>query len=470
MLDFMSSLASSTQQKHGLKIIIVGCGAVGSALVEQLVKEGHDITLIDQNPESLHSITNIYDVMGIVGNGASYSVQIEAGIKDTDLLIAVTNSDELNLLCCTIAKQVADCNAIARVRTPDYNEETNYLREKLGLAMVLNPEFEAARETARVLYLPTALEVNSFAHGQAELIKFKLPEYNVLDGKPVYSLSRDYPSCKVLICAIEREGQVYIPSGDFVIHTGDTLSFVANRRNAKAFLDQIGFNTKQVKNSMIVGGGKAAFYLAQQLLNMGISVKIIERNMKRCEDLSVLLPNAIIINGDGTDTELLKEEGIEFTESFIPLTGVDTENVMLTLYAKQVSNAKVITKINRSTFKNVIAKLDLGSVVYPENITSEAIIKYVRAKKDSYNSNIQTLYHMFDSRVEAIEFLVEKDSPAINTPLMELSLKKNLLISFINRNGRIIIPSGQDFIQIGDTVMIVTTHTGFDDLEDILEK
>ncbi len=470
MLDFMSSLASGTQQKHGLKIIIVGCGAVGSALVEQLVKEGHDITLIDQNPEALHSITNIYDVMGVIGNGASYSVQIEAGIKDTDLLIAVTNSDELNLLCCTIAKQVADCNAIARVRTPDYNEETNYLREKLGLAMVMNPEFEAAKETARVLYLPTALEVNSFAHGQAELIKFKLPEYNVLDGKPVYSLSRDYPSCKVLICAIEREGQVYIPSGDFIIHTGDTLSFVANRRNAKAFLDQIGFNTKQVKNSMIVGGGKAAFYLAQQLLNMGISVKIIERNMKRCEDLSVLLPNAIIINGDGTDTELLKEEGIEFTESFIPLTGVDTENVMLTLYAKQVSNAKVITKINRSTFKNVIAKLDLGSVVYPENITSEAIIKYVRAKKDSYNSNIQTLYHMFDSRVEAIEFLVEKDSPAINTPLMELSLKKNLLISFINRNGRIIIPSGQDFIQIGDTVMIVTTNTGFDDLEDILEK
>lgn len=470
MLDFMSSLASGSQQKHGLKIIIVGCGSVGSALAEQLVREGHNLTLIDQNPEVLHSITNLYDVMGVIGNGASYSVQIEAGIKDTDLLIAVTNSDELNLLCCTIAKQVADCNAIARVRTPDYNEETNYLREKLGLAMVMNPEYEAAKETARVLYLPTALEVNSFAHGQAELIKFKVPEYNVLDGKPIYSLSRDYPTTKVLICAIEREGNVHIPSGDFVIHTGDILSFVSNRRNAKLFLDQIGFNTKQVKNTMIVGGGKAAYYLAQQLLNMGISVKIIERNIKRCEDLSVLLPNAIIINGDGTDTDLLKEEGIEYMESFVPLTGVDTENVMLTLYAKQVSNAKVITKINRSTFKNVINELDLGSVVYPEQITSEAIIKYVRAKEDSYNSNIQTLYHMFDSRVEAIEFLVEKDSPATNTPLMELTLKKNLLISFINRNGSIIIPSGQDCIQIGDTVMIVTTNTGFDDLEDILEK
>lgn len=470
MLDFMSSLTGSSPSKHGLKIIIVGCGSVGSALVEQLTKEGHDLTLIDQNPDALYSLTNNYDVMGVIGNGASYSVQIEAGIKDTDLLIAVTNSDELNLLCCTIAKQVANCNAIARVRTPDYNEETNYLREKLGLAMVMNPEYEAAKETARILYLPTALEVNSFAHGQAELIKFKVPEYNILNGKPIYSLSRDFPTCKILICAIERNGEVYIPSGDFIIHTGDIISFVSTRKNAKEFLDKIGFNTRQVKSTMIVGGGKAAFYLAQQLIHMGISVKIIEKNIKRCEELSILLPNAIIINGDGTDTDLLKEEGIEFTESFVPLTGIDTENVMLTLYAKQVSNAKVITKINRSTFKNVISRLDLGSVVYPEHITSEAIIKYVRAKKDSYNSNIQTLYHMFDSRVEAIEFLVEKESPATDKPLMELSLKKNLLISFINRNGQIIIPSGQDCIKIGDTVMIVTTHSGFDDLEDILDK
>jgi len=469
MLDFMTSFTVGSQSKHGLKIIIVGAGSVGSTLVEQLVKEGHNITLIDQNPESLHSITNLYDIMGIVGNGASYSVQLEAGIKDTDLLIAVTNSDELNLLCCTVAKQVANCNAIARVRTPDYNEESNYLREKLGLVMVMNPEFEAAKEAARVLYLPTALEVNSFAHGQAEIIKFKVPEYNVLEGKPIYSLSRDYPQCKILICAVERNGDVYIPSGDFVIHTGDVLSFVSTRQNAKLFLDQIGFNTKQVKNTIIIGGGKAAYYLAQQLLNMGIDVKIIERNMKRCEELSILLPNAIIINGDGSDTELLKEEGIEFAESFVPLTGTDTENIMLTLYAKQISNAKVITKINRSTFKNVIAKLDLGSVVYPEQITSEAIIKYVRAKKNSYNSNIQTLYHMFDSRIEAIEFLVEKESPATGIPLMELTLKKNLLISFINRNGKIIIPNGQDCIQIGDTVMIVTSHTGFKDLEDILE-
>jgi len=470
MLDFMSSLTSGERNKHGLKIIIVGCGNVGSTLVEQLAPEGHDITIIDTDATVVQSITNMYDIMGVVGNGANYSTQTEAGIESADLIIAVTNSDELNLLCCTIAKQSTNCAAVARVRTPDYNAETSYLRKSLGLTMILNPEYEAAREAARVLYLPTALEINSFAHGQAEMIKFKIPEYNVLDGKPIYSLSRELTNNHILICAIERDGEVYIPSGNFMLHTGDIISFVATKKNAIAFLGEIGFDTKQVKNTMIVGGGRASYYLAKQLITMGIDVKIIEQNKSRCEDLSNLLPEAIIINGDGTDSELLKEEGLEFAESFVPLTGKDTENVMLTLYAKQVSDAKVVTKINRSTFKNVIAKLDLGSVVYPEYITSEAIIKYVRAKKDSYNSNIESLYHLFDSRVEAIEFLVEKKSELINVPLMELSLKDNLLIAFINRNGKILIPRGQDTIQIGDTVMIVTTHTGFYDLEDILEK
>ena len=220
---------------------------------------------------------------------------------------------------------------------------------------------------------------------------------------------------------------------------------------------------------MIIGGGKAAYYLAKQLLNMGISVKIIENDRERCEELSILLPKAIIINGDGTDTELLKEEGIEYAESFVALTGIDEENILLTLHARQVSNAKVITKINRITFHDVISNLDLGSVVYPRYITSEAIIAYVRAKQNSMGSNIETLYHMFDHRVEAIEFRVDEESKVTNIPLMNLSLKKDLLISFINRSGSIIIPSGQDCIQVGDTVMIVTTHTGFNDILDILE-
>lgn len=453
--------------KDGLNIIIVGCGKVGRALVEQLSKEGHYITIIDKNPEKIQSLTNLYDIMGIVGNGASYSVQMEAGIEDADLIISVTDSDELNLLCCTVAKQVGDCSAIARVRTPDYSKEVSYLRDKLGLAMIINPELEAAKEAARVLYLPTALEINSFAHGQAELIKIKVPEGNTIDGMTIAHLGRKIAP-NILICAVERDGEVTIPAGDFTIQRGDIISFAASRKVAKQFLEDIGFKTNQVSNTMIIGGGKSTYYLAKLLMNMGIEVKIIESNRQKCEELSILLPKAIIINGDGTDEELLKEEGIETAESFVPLTGIDEENVMLTLYARKVSKAKVITKINRMTFKTVLNDLDLGSVIYPRYITSEAIVAYVRAKRASRGSDIETLYHIFDSKAEAIEFRIREESSVTDVCLANLSLKKNLLIAFINRNGKIIIPSGNDCIRVGDTVTIVTTHSGLKDIRDIL--
>ena len=461
-------LRQFTPARQGLNIIIVGCGKVGTTLVEQLTKEGHDITLIDTDAQKIQEITNLYDIMGMAGNGASYSVQMEAGIENADLIIAVTESDELNLLCCTVAKQVGNCAAIARVRTPDYSKESGYLREKLGLTLIINPELEAAREIARILYLPTALEINSFAHGQAELVKFKIPEKNILDGMTISQLP-DRVSTNVLICAIEREGKVYIPSGDFVMHKDDIISFTAPRTSVKSFMEGISFKTNRVRDTLIIGGSRTAYYLASRLLSVGISVKIIERSKSRCEELSILLPKAIIINGDGTDEELLKGEGIENVESFVPLTGIDEENILLTLYAQQVSNTKVVTKINRMNFKNVINNLNLGSVVYPRYITSEAIIAYVRAKKDSINSNIETLDHMFDYQVEAIEFRIDEPSAVTDISLKDLSLKKELLICFISRNGSILIPSGQDCIKVGDTVMIVTTHTGFKDIQDILK-
>ena len=456
-----------SKKENGLKIIIVGCGKVGANLVDQLSKEGHDITVIDKKAEKIQDITNTYDVMGLVGNGASYSTQMEAGIEETDLIIAVTDSDELNLLCCTVAKRVGKCAAIARVRTPDYSEETGYLREQLGLALIINPELEAAREVARILYLPTALEVNSFAHGQAELVKFKVPEGNLLNGLSLAYLGKNITN-DILICAVERNGEVYMPNGDFVLQSGDVVSFVSERHIARDFLKQIGLATRQVKDTMILGASKAAYYLAKELLNMGISVKIIEKEKENCESLSVKLPKAIIINGDGTDPDILKEEGIETVQSFIPLTGIDEENIMLTLYAKQVSKAKVVTKINRVNYKQVINNLDLGSLVYPKYITSEAIIAYVRAKKNSMGSNIETLYHMFDSRVEAIEFIVEENSKVSGVPIKDLKLKKDVLISFINHNGHIIIPTGNDEIEDGDTVMIVTKNTGFTGIDDIV--
>ena len=454
--------------KSGMKIIIVGAGNVGSTLVEQLAHEGHDITIIDTVARKIQAITDNYDVMGLVGNGASYSVLIEAGIEQADLLIAVTEADELNLLCCTVAKRVGRCAAIARVRMPDYSKEVRYLQEQLGLALVINPEMETAKEAARILAMPTALEVMSFAHGQAEMIKIAIPEGNKIAGMTLAEVSKKLP-VRALVCAIERAGEVYIPSGSFRLESGDTLTFVASRRNVRVFMDTFGFKSRRVRDTLIVRGSKAAYYLAQELIHAGVGVKIVEQNRERCDELSVLLPKAVIINGDGTEENLLKEEGIEQTDSFVPLTGIDEVNIILTLYARKISDAKVITKINRMNFKSVVNSLELGSVIYPRYITAEAIVAYVRARSESRNSSIETLYHLFDHRVEAIEFRVDAESDVTGIPLKELNSRDELLIAFINRDGHIIIPSGLDSIEVGDTVMIVTRHEGMTSLSEILK-
>lgn len=455
-------------ENRGLNIIIAGCGKVGITLIDQLSKEGHYITVIDKNPTKLQTLSNNYDVMTVCGNGASYSVQREAGIESADLIIAVTDSDELNLLCCTVASRSGKCSAIARVRTPDYSIEANYLKNRLGLARIINPELEAANEVTRILSLPTALDVTPFAHGQVEMVKIKIPENSFLDNMEIQNISKNI-STDFLISAVERNGEVFIPSGSFILKSGDIMSVVAARRDILSTLKKMNFKSTPIKNTLIIGGGKVAYYLAKQLLNIGFDVKIIEQDRERCEELSILLPKAIIINGDGTDEDLLKEEGIQNCDSFVPLTGIDEENIMLTLYASKVSNAKAVTKINRINFTNVIAGLDLGSVVYPRFLTSEAIIAYVRAMKNSMNSGIETLSHLFNQRVEAIEFKI-KEAPAVtNIPLMDLKLKNNLLICVINRNGRVFIPSGQDCFMDGDSVVLVTTHRGFNDINDILK-
>ena len=460
-------------KNKGLSIVIVGCGKVGLTLVEQLSREGHDITVIDKDRSLVEYISGTYDVMGVVGNGASYSIQKEAGIENTDLIIAVTESDELNLLCCTVAKRVANCSAIARVRTPDYSQDVNYLRERLGLAMIFNPELESAREAARMLSLPTALEVASFAHGQAELVTFKIPQGNMLDGMMLWDMSKSIPKeieRSVVICAVERGSEVHIPSGNFQLQCGDVISFVSTRKTARKFLRSIGFKTRQVRSTMIIGGGRASFYLAQELLAMGIGVKIIEKRRERCEELCELLPDANIINGDGTNEELLQEEGIGYAESVVALTGIDEENILLTLHARNVSDAKVITKINRINFRSAINSLDLGSVIYPRYITSEAIVAYVRAKYNSRNSNVETLNYICNNRVEAVEFQV-RDCPQVTGRMLKdlkPKMKKDILIASINRQGRVLIPSGVDTIEPGDSVMVVTTHSGFSDIRDIL--
>lgn len=462
----MGFLGKRLKEATGLNIIIVGCGVVGTALVEQLVLENHDITVVDTSPQKVQKITDMYDVMGVVGNGASFSVQKDAGIIDADLIIAVTDSDELNLLCCTVASRVGHCATIAKVRNPEYSHELNHIKDKLGLAMIVNPEYEASREIYKILCLPTALEVTSFAHGKADLVKIRIPHGNILDGMTLAQLGKS--TNDVLICGVERDKQIYIPTGDFELKAGDMISFVAPAKKVSDFFKHIGFKTNKVKNTMIIGGGDAGYYLAKRLSDNGIDVCLIDKDKERCEEIATLLPKVVVINGNGVDEDLLTEEGIQSAESFVTLTGSDEENILLTVHAKQFSNAKLVTKINKIRFKDAINNLDIGSVIYPRYIISEAIIAYVRAKNASKGSNVETLYHLFDHRVEAVEFKIDKESKVTNTPIMKLKLKDNLLICFIFRGGKVIIPSGQDCILPGDSVMIVTTHTGFNDISNIL--
>ncbi len=462
----MGILGNRLKESTGLNIIIVGCGVVGTALVEQLVLENHDITVVDTSSQKVQKLTDMYDIMGVVGNGASFSVQKEAGIVDADLLIAVTDSDELNLLCCTVASRVGHCSTIAKVRNPDYSHELNHIKDKLGLAMIINPEYEASREIYKILCLPTALEVTSFAHGKADLVKIRIPHGNILDGMTLAQLGKS--TNDVLICGVERDKQIFIPTGNFELKAGDMISFVAPAKKVSDFFKHIGFKTNKVKNSMIIGGGDAGYYLAKRLCDNGIDVCLIDKDKERCEELAALLPKVVVINGNGVDEDLLNEEGLHCAESFVTLTGSDEENILLTVHAKQFSNAKLVTKINKIRFKDAINNLDIGSVIYPRYITSEAIIAYVRAKNASKGSNVETLYHLFDHRVEAVEFKIDKESKVTNTPIMKLKLKDNLLICFIFRRGKVIIPSGQDCILPGDSVMIVTTHSGFNDISNIL--
>jgi len=458
------------KSKDGLNIIIVGGGKVGSTLVEQLAKEGHDITIIDKEAKVVEDLTNTYDAMGVVGNGASYNTQLEAGIEKADLFIAVTGQDELNLLCCTVAKRAGNLAAIAEVRNPDYSKEVDYFCEKLGLAMIINPDLVSARAISRVLTLPNALGLTSFAHGKVYMVRIEIPEGNMLCNKTIAELGRDGILENTVICAIERDGKVFIPSGDFIIKEKDIISYGAATRDARAFLKKIGFKNNAVKSCIIVGAGSAGYYVAETLIKAGLDVRVIDENRERCEWLSAQLPGATIIHGDGTNEDLLREEGLETVGAFIPMTGIDEENVLLSLHAKRVSKAKVVTVIRRKNFGGVVSGLELGSLIYPRYITTEAIIAYVRAKNNSKDCNIETLYHMLDGAAEAIEFKVEKQSDVVDIPLFELKLKKDILIAFISRKGKTIIPKGQDMIKVGDSVTIVTTHTGFSDIQDILAE
>ncbi len=452
-----------------MKIIILGCGKVGRKLAEKLSSEqDHEITVIDLRYEVVEELINNYDIMGVVGNGIDKDTLVEAGVMDADLLIAVSGSDEINLLGCLFAKNLGRCATIARVRRPEYAKSVQMLKNDLNLAMFINPARAAASEIARVLRFPSAIQIDTFAKGRVEILKFKVEDGNALCDMPVMDIVSKL-KCDILVCGVERGDELYIPKGDFVIRSGDLVSIVSSTKNANAFFKKINIKTNRVKDTMIVGGGDIAYYLAQQLSDIGVGVKIIENNPARCEELCKLLPGVNIINGDGTDNRLLLEEGLEHADSLVSLINIDEENILLSLFAKTKTKGKLVTKINRIAYDGVVDKLDLGSVIYPKNITTEYIIRLVRARNNSIGSNIETVHFIFDEKAEALEFYIRENSPVVDISIDKLNLKENILIACIQRGNKIIIPRGSDVIKPGDSVIIVTLKSGFDDITDILK-
>ncbi len=438
-----------------MKIIIVGCGSVGRTLAEKLNNDGNDVVVIDRVAEKVHTITGRCDVMGIVGNGATFTTQKEAGIETADLLIAVTDSDELNLLCCMLAKREGNCKAIARVKNPEYSADAEYLKEQLGLAMVINPEYVSAEEIARVLRFPTAIKIEPFAKGRVELIKFKLSKDCHIVGMSVKEVVMKYRT-EILVCTVEREDGAYIANGDFVFAEKDIVSIVATPKNANEFFKKINYKGHSVKDAFVVGGGAIVHYLCGILERSGITVKIIEKDLKTCEELSAKWHKANVIHGDAIDKELLLEEGVDKAGAFVALTDLDEENILLSVFAKSTGCNKLITKINRIDYDNVLSQLDLDTVICPKNITADMIVSYVRGLKNTVGSNVERLYNIIQDEVEATEFTIKENSPIAGKPLSQLKFKKDVLIASITRGAQVIVPRGHDIIETGDSVVIVS--------------
>lgn len=453
-----------------MNIVIVGDGKVGFTLADHLGKEGHDITIIDNRLHTLNETVEQLDVMGVHGNGASMDIQIEAGVAGADLLIAATSADELNMLCCLIAKNLGAKHTIARVRNPEYRTQLQMLQEQFGLSMVINPELETAREISRVIRFPNAVKVETFSKGRVELVEFRLHENMTLVGQKLLDLPKITDS-KVLICAVERGGEVIIPSGSFMPKAGDKLHITGENQELVTFMRQIGDISIKVRTVMIVGGGRITYYLAKLLEDRNFQVKIIEKKLERCDELCEMFPRATIIHGDGSDTELLEAEGLEETDAFVALTNIDEENLIMSMVANYKKVPKIITKTGRFNYLSIMEKIGIDSIVNPKDSTANQIIQYVRAMQNSLNfNNIQTLYKLVDGKAEAVEFIATEDTQNLRVPLQELALKQNLLLAVIVRGNKVIIPHGRDYIEANDSVVVITNEHRLAGLNDIFNS
>ena len=454
-----------------MRIVVVGAGKVGRVLTEQLAAEKHDIVVIDQDPDLIESLVNIYDVRGVAGNGGCYDVQKDAFEDGADLLIATTSSDEINILACLVAKKLGTPHTIARIRNPEYEKQLHFMREELGLSMVVNPEKATAREIARVLRFPSAIKREQFCRQRFELVEYRINEGNPLEGLQLSDLYRNI-RVKILICAVARGQQTIIPTGATVLQKGDKIYLTASARELESFFRKLNIFKARANNIMIVGASRIAYYLVKELQDIQKRVTVIDSNAARCQAMSEKFPGTLVIHGDGADSELLSEERISEMDAFVPLTGLDETNIILAMYANQFPNCKVVAKINRPSFADLANQKGLvDSVVSTAAVTSETIARYVRAMQNSFDSdNIKTLHRLVGGRVEALEFNVGPGLPFIGVPLKDLNLREGMLVAgIVRQNGAPVIPSGADALQEGDDVVIVTTDTTLHALRDIVK-
>ncbi len=452
-----------------MNIVIVGDGKVGATLVEHLSMEGHDVVVIDRNQKIVEQLVNSYDVMGICGNGANCEIQLEAGVDNSDLFIAVTSSDELNILSCLMAKKAGAAHTIARVRDPDYLNQLPFFKDALGLSMVVNPEYDAANEIAKVLRFPNAINIETFYRGHVDLVEIKIDEANPLCNMQLIDIFNKF-GIKILVCAVQRKNEVIIPRGDFVFKSGDRIHITAPRGILVEFMKKLKIYKHRTKDIMIIGGGKMGYYLALQLCETGgYNVKIIEIDEKRCEKLCELLPNADIIHGDGTDRSILLEQGLENQDAFITLTTIDEENIIASMYASSLGVSKTVAKVNRVSYE-VLESIGIDSAISSKSIAANRIIGYARALENSgEESSVRTLYKLVGGQVEALEFKIETGFSDIGIPLRDLSLKKDTLIACIIRNHKVIYPGGNDCIELDDRVIIVTKSNHISSINEIFE-
>ncbi|MBR3841582.1 MAG: Trk system potassium transporter TrkA [Erysipelotrichales bacterium] len=452
-----------------MNIIIVGDGKVGSTLTSQLAKEGHQVVVIDNRSSVLKEAVNRDDVLVVEGNGATMQILREASAEKSDLIIAATSADEVNILSCLVAKKLGCKHTIARVRNPEYASQLEFMKEELGLSMSVNPELAAAQEIARIVSYPNALKIDSFLRGRVELIEIKLEAGNPLINKSLFELPSAF-KVKVLVCAIKRGSQVLIPKGNVVLKEGDKITVTGSVRDVNDFFKAIGIAKRRIRSAMLVGGGKVAYYLTKRLTESGIYVKIIEKDSERCRFLCENLPRAVIVEGDGTNRDLLLEEGLEKMDAFISLTDMDEENVIISMYATHSGVNKVITKVNRIPYLDLLEKMGIDTVISPKNIIAAQIVRFVRAMANAENTTLESLYRIVDNQVEALEFSVPNGGSYLHKPLKDLALRNNLLLASIYRRGSVIHPSGLDVLEPGDHVIVVTTEEGLQDIRDIFAR